>query len=130
MNKQEAYNVLTSVVTTAEEMSALDVLMGAQGYTHPEPTHPPVLSQPAIEFQHISWKQYQFLKSMAMVSGKTLSEWVAERGIQSAPDRKWKLERTAGKQLLEDLVNMGMPEKLKEAQEEKKRREEMASEFI
>lgn len=133
MTKDEAFQILFPLVATQEQSEALELLykgdkleqqtttfreavMASSASVSPqraqtEPTQ--------VDFKHISWKQYQFLKALLSVDGKTVKQVAEERGIPHAEDRTWKIEANAGGALIKELIANGNQEKIKQAREQR-----------
>ncbi len=133
MTKDEAFQIIFPLVATQEQSEALELLYRGDKLEQPEmvfkeaamasnailgvqPVQP---VQAQGEFKHISWKQYQFLKALVSVDGKTVKQVAEERGIPHAEDRTWKLEANAGGALIKELIANGNQEKLKQAREQR-----------
>lgn len=124
MNKEEAYQILSSLVTTEHEAQALQVLSQIAARTSSESTGASVSdfnasnNQTPSNLKGISWKQYSFLKAMLQLDGTTPKKVAAQRNIPII-DGKWKLEQEAGSALIKELVDLGYADKLQEARNKK-----------
>lgn len=133
MKKDEAFQILFPLVATQEQSEALELLYkGDKSEQQTTTFREAVMASSAsvspqraqteptqVDFKHISWKQYQFLKALLSVDGKTVKQVAEERGIPHAEDRTWKIEANAGGALIKELIANGNQEKIKQAREQR-----------
>lgn len=93
----EAYSMLETVLAP-EYKEALETLYSASK------------SQEQNK-QYVSYKQFQFMKSLAIAGGSTLQEELAKRNIQTG-EKPWQIDRQAGKNLIDEFISLGYRDQL------------------
>lgn len=96
MDKDQAYELLSGIVSTTEQMQALDSLYNS-----------------ALKADQASSKQVKFLVDMAAAHGTILRDELNTRNIAYRNDDPRTINKDVAKKLIQEFVSLGYQDELK-----------------